>query len=279
MPQTIGRERLVADLRHLGLSSGANVLVHSSLKSIGRVEGGAPTVVDALAEAVGPSGTILVPTLTGSRDLSPENPPVYDPDETPCWTGAIPEAFRKDPRAIRSLHPTHSVAAIGPASAELLYAHEVSQTPCGPETPYLRPARPPFDGRILFIGCGLEVNTTFHGVEEMVGVPYHLQRDWCTARVVVKRRREESDEGEERRVVIRLHSYEGPRRNYPAVEDVLEKEGILTRGLIGRAQCLLLRTPEMVRVVSGMLRKDPELLIAREEKGKGWGTGDKRPGE
>lgn len=279
MPESVGLERLVSDLRDIGIPRGGNILVHSSLKSIGYVEGGAPTVVEALVSAAGPDGTVVVPTLSGNRDLGPENPPVFDPDETPCWTGAIPETFRKDPRARRSLHPTHSVAAIGPSSAALLYAHEVSQTPCGPETPYLRLARPEFEGRILFIGCGLEVSTTFHGIEELVGVPYHLQRRWCEARILTRTGEGKNVKADERRVVIRLHSYEGPRRDYPAVEGVLEKKEALARGRLGKAQCLLVRTPGTVAIVSEMLRKDPELLLAEEEKGQGWGTGERLPGE
>ena len=62
-------------------------------------------MIDALLEAVGPGGTVLVPTLTGNETLSPAHPPVFDPTRTPCWTGAIPEAFRKRPAAVRSQHP------------------------------------------------------------------------------------------------------------------------------------------------------------------------------
>src|ERR671937_347615 len=74
----LSREAIVSDLRALGLEAGALVLVHSSLSSLGWVEGSAPTVIDALLEAVSPDGTVLVPTLTGtiqdgphSRDIPP----------------------------------------------------------------------------------------------------------------------------------------------------------------------------------------------------------------
>jgi len=87
------------------------VLVHSSLSSLGCVEGGADAVIDALLDVLGPGGTLVVPTLTGTESLSAENPPRYDPDATPCWTGRVPETLRRRPGAMRSLHPTHSVAA------------------------------------------------------------------------------------------------------------------------------------------------------------------------
>src|SRR5437763_1353236 len=86
------------------------------LRSLGWVGGAAPTAIDALREAVWPGGAVLVPTLTGTIQDGPEHPPVFDPRTTPCWTGAIPETFRRLPSARRSCHPTHSVAAIGPAT-------------------------------------------------------------------------------------------------------------------------------------------------------------------
>ena len=91
----ITKEIIINGLKELGLKQGDTVLVHSSLSSFGYVDGGADTVIDALLETVGKEGTVLVPTLTGSEHLSAENPPVFDVRNTPCWTGKIPETFRK----------------------------------------------------------------------------------------------------------------------------------------------------------------------------------------
>ena len=95
--QSLSKDAIVRDLQDLGVLPGSLILVHSSLRSLGWVEGGAETVIDALLEAVAPKGTVLVPTLTGSAQLSPENPPVFDPTTSSCWTGVIPEAFRQRP--------------------------------------------------------------------------------------------------------------------------------------------------------------------------------------
>ena len=57
-------EILVKDLRNLGIKEGDVVITHSSLKSMGNVEGGADTVIDALIEAVGSEGTVLFPALS-----------------------------------------------------------------------------------------------------------------------------------------------------------------------------------------------------------------------
>src|SRR6478672_9626519 len=104
----VTRADLVEGLRALGLRLGALVQVHSSLSRLGFVEGGAETVVDALLEAVGLAGTVMVPTFNhGKADI-------YDPRTTPSISGAVTEALRKRPGAHRSIHPTHPYAAIGP---------------------------------------------------------------------------------------------------------------------------------------------------------------------
>jgi aminoglycoside 3-N-acetyltransferase len=104
-------------LKKIGLSKGDVVAVHGSLSSFGRVEGGAETVVDALLDVLGAEGTLVVPTFTYGLD-------VYDPKESPSMVGAISEAVRKRTNALRSLHPTHSVAAIGELADVVTEGHE-----------------------------------------------------------------------------------------------------------------------------------------------------------
>jgi len=241
---------IVHGLRALGLAPGDVVLVHSSLSSLGYVEGGAEAVIDALLGAVGPEGTVLVPTLTGSEGLDADHPPVYDPDETPCWTGRIPEAFRQRPDAVRSLHPTHSVAALGPRAHELTAGHEHSLTPCGPDSPYGRLAR--LGGYILLLGVGHEVNTTFHLVEEIVGVPYHMQPGLVAAQVI--------EQGRARTIHLMIHRYGSPRE-FRRLEPVFRERGIQRDGQIGEAHVRLIDAGRMVELACQALRQDPGILL------------------
>ena len=107
LDEMVTKQRLISDFRRLGLREGMDVMVHSSLSSIGAVKGGADTVVDALLAAVGRSGTLLMPSFNHKRAQ------VYNPMTTPTTNGAIPNAMWRRPQAARSMHATHAVAAIG----------------------------------------------------------------------------------------------------------------------------------------------------------------------
>ncbi len=227
------------------------MLVHAALSSFGYVEGGADAVIDALIEAVGPRGTVLVPTLTGSETLSAENPPFFDPDTTPCWTGRIPETLRRRPQAVRSLHPTHSVAAIGAHAQAFTEGHELSISPCGPDSPYGRLARA--GGYILLLGVAHSSNTTFHHVEEIVGVPYHMQPGLVAARVIV--------DGQVHTIHLMIHRY-GPSRDFERVEPILRERGIQRDGQIGRSRVKLIDAQRMVEVTRQALLQDPTFLLA-----------------
>ncbi|NPV06744.1 MAG: AAC(3) family N-acetyltransferase [Anaerolineae bacterium] len=249
----VTREDIAAGVRAIGVPPGATVLVHSSLSSFGHVVGGPHSVIQGLLQAVGPEGTVVFPTLTGSAELGPDNPPYFDVRQTPCWTGRIPEVARQHPEARRSLHPTHSVAAIGPGTAELLEGHELSPTPCGPDTPFGRLVRSD-SGYVVFLGVGLQCNTTFHHAEEVAGVTYHMQQEPVTAIIV-------DYEGRERSVRLWLHRY-GPRRNFPRPEPYFLAKGIQKMGRIANCTVRVLKARPMVEYVLDRLRQDPEYLLA-----------------
>ncbi len=247
---TVTQRDIVTGLRSLGLHSGCKLLAHSSLSSFGHVEGGADAVIDALLECVAPSGTVLVPTLTGNEHLSPDNPPVFDPICTPCWTGRIPETFRQRPDAIRSFHPTHSVAAIGPDAVALTCDHRDSIMPCDETSPYGKLAELD-DSYIALLGVAHECNTTFHHVEEIAGVSYHMQPLPVRAVIVV--------DGREIVRHIMIAKY-GTPRHFGIMEPLLEERGIQTRTRIGDAEVRLINVRRMVHVTLQALRANERLL-------------------
>ena len=105
-----------------GCVPGDTVMFHSSLKSMGHVDGGAATVYDGILDAAGPCGTVAVPSLW--YDGTPERTrDKFDVNTSPTYVGVIPETFRKDPRAFRSNNFSHAVCAIGARAEELTRDH------------------------------------------------------------------------------------------------------------------------------------------------------------
>jgi aminoglycoside 3-N-acetyltransferase len=254
MPPTITETQLSEGFAALGLPRGGKVLVHSSLRSLGQVEGGAASVIAGLLTVLGPNGTVLAPTLTGSEELSPQRPPVFDPNSTPCWTGLIPETLRRRPDAVRSTHPTHSVAALGADAARLLAGHAHSITPCDEWSPYGELAQHE-DGYILLIGVTHASNTTFHHVEELAGLPYHMQAGFTAAKIILQ--------GTTHTRHVMLHKY-GPARNFDVMEPLFLEQGIQRTGAIGAATVRLIHAPRMVRTTLRAVAADPTLLLAKE---------------
>ncbi len=248
---SITRHDIITGLRELGLKAGDSVLTHSSLSSFGHMEGGPDAVIEAIIEAVSPGGMVLFPTLTGSSELSPKNPPVFDVLNTPCWTGAIPEIARKKPGFIRSAHPSHSVCAFGARARWFTEDHEHCPTPCGFGSPYDKLAQA--GGYILLIGVTHDCNTSMHYVEEVAGVPYHMQDGTALSTITYADR-------EVVRVPVTLHKY-GVPRDFKRLEPEMLIGGIQVNGRIGESTIRLIKAREMSYLVLARLQEDPSILL------------------
>jgi len=164
---TVRPEDIARGLREVGLGAGDVAIVHSSLSSMGRVEGGARTVIDAFLDVLDPTcGTLVVPTLC-QKDMG-RRFELWDIERSPSDVGAITEAGRLHPDAIRSDHPTHSVAAIGRLAEEITAGHVTAHgrpSPWGPDafgfgSPWQ--ALYDLDGHHLFLGVTTSCNTIGH---------------------------------------------------------------------------------------------------------------------
>lgn len=109
------KESLIKDLCNMGLTGEEAIMVHSSMKSIGEVAGGADTVVDAFMEFFA-EGLFMTPTHTWAQ-MSREYD-TFNPTTEPACVGIIPNVFRKREGVVRSLHATHSIAAYGKAAVK-----------------------------------------------------------------------------------------------------------------------------------------------------------------
>ena len=177
-------------------------MVHSSLSRLGWVAGGAHAVVLALLDAVGPDGTLVMPTHSGhlTDPARWENPPVppewwpviraetpgYDAALTPTRSmGAVVECFRHLPGVRRSDHPTVSAAAHGPLRDRIVDGHARAYG-LGETSPLARLYE--VDAWVLLLGVGHANNTSLHLAEYRAD---YSPKSWATkaSPVVVEGRR------------------------------------------------------------------------------------------
>lgn len=240
---------IVDDLRALGLEEGGRVVVHSSLRAVGPVEGGADTIVDALLEVLGPQGLLVVPTFTYTTER-------FDPAVERGRTGALAEAVRLRPSAIRSLHPTHSIAALGAGAQELCAKHEdVAATDI--DSPLDRLARA--DGHVLLLGVGHIANTTVHVGESRARVPYLAISPgpaWPRLHEIVL------GNGESR--AVEYDRFPGCSRAFGVVERGLRERGEIRDGRVGRAESQLMRGRAVIEESVSLLDRDVCSLLCSD---------------
>lgn len=241
----LAKEDIVRGLKDLGVKRGDILMVHSALSSLGHVEGGADTVIDALIEAVGSRGTIAMPTLylpsiTG-RD-------VFDVEESPSQMGEITEVFRTRPGTLRSVHPTHPVAAVGARAEQLIRNHAQAPTACGRGTPFSKLAD--WGGKVLLLGVDQDRNTLLHTAEDYANSTYLSQR-------MAKYR--DPDDGEVKDLV--LEKFPGLHRNFIGLDPLFREAGIMSVGKIGKAVCRLMDAAGTIQVTVEALVKDPAAVL------------------
>jgi len=170
---TVTRRDVTAGLHHLGIASGDLVFFHSSLKSMGHVEGGPDTVLDGFLDAVGEQGTVVVPAFKLTERIGPFGS-WYDHETTPSTVGLITETLRCRVDAVRSHHPTHSVAAAGRLALAVTAPHRAAFGRISPwcdaafahNSPFDLLAR--WDAWYVLLGVSFQVQTIMHYLETML---------------------------------------------------------------------------------------------------------------
>ncbi len=163
-----GPVELLQSLRQNGIQPGDAVLVHSGMSGFGGFRGTVADIVQTFEEAVGASGTLLMPTLStaGSAVEYAKSNRVFDPQTTPSQVGLLTEVFRRSPGVVRSVHPTHSVAVWGAGKSWWIENHFSADTPCGRGSPFDRLLQR--DGKVVLAGVSISTLTYFHSAEEIL---------------------------------------------------------------------------------------------------------------
>jgi len=175
----VTRKEVHQAARAAGICPGDMVLVHSSFRSLGPVEGGAETVIAGLLDAIGPEGTLVLPTFA-QKDFANAYETWHM--DKPSDTGYLTEYFRTRPGSVRSDQATHSVAACGAKAQWLTQTHghthklfgNMGDTPFSADSPWEKMYRE--NARILMLGVTPRYTTFRHYAE------YHYVND-CLARL------------------------------------------------------------------------------------------------
>lgn len=241
---------IAAAFRKVGLETGDSLIVHSSFRSLGPVAGGPTTVIQTLLDVIGPEGNLMFPTFNSP----PAAEPYFDPDKTPARTGIIPEMGRAWPGAVRSLHPTHSVAVIGP-DAEVLTRGHLDCRAVGAGSPLDRLAK--MGGKILMIGVKNNTNTTVHVGEEYAGARKVLQFFKVPS---IKVRLPDG-----KIIDHQLDTSPSCSVAFSAIDYPLRRKGQLTDGRLGGAKILLMRGSDVIETVCEMIGDKADVLLCTWE--------------
>jgi aminoglycoside 3-N-acetyltransferase len=242
------RKQLTDAFRDLGVKGGDVLLVHSSYKSLGSVDGGPQTVIDSLLAALGQEGTLVVPTF--NFDFCRGAP--FDARDTPSRMGAITELVRTDPNSRRITHPIYSFAALGARADECASIHNVSSYGSDSFFAKLRE----WDGKIMVIGLTYNDSMTFfHHIEETEGCDYRYMKEFTG---------EYTDmHGVTSRRTYTMLVRDLDRRVETAVDpmgELLEREGIIASRRIGAATVRLMKANAVYEAAAREMRRDPKLL-------------------
>ena len=243
---SLSRADISRSLEQLGLRAGDSVFVHSSLSRMGNVAGGAAAVVQAFLDLLGADGTLMVPTFTFSRTS------VFDVNGSPSRTGAVTEAARQHPSAVRSPHPTHAPCAIGPLAAWLMEDHLLNG-PLDIGSPEDRMAKA--GGRVLLLGVDHRANSTIHVGEAYAG---SFARMTVYSPLRPARRVTIGEDGSSREVFIT--SMPGCSRGFGAIEAPMREADLIADGSVGDAPCQLMLGQAVIDTTVRLLRGNPLAL-------------------
>lgn len=257
------KESLFSYLEELKINPTGVLLVHSSYKSIGEVEGGADTVIDVLMEYM-KEGTLIIPTHTWANvGIEADRVNTMDVVGTTVCIGIIPELFRKRDGVIRTLHPTHSVGVFGKNARELASGEEKVTTPCGRNS--IMGKLLDNKGTILLLGVGFIRNTYIHGVEEWNDVPGRLSENVHDLYV-------RTHDGEVIPTPQNRHCGELGSSTYWKLEDFMKEKGAMQEGNFGDAKAMVCNAEKLYEVLSKMLAIDKEILTDNEPLNKDWAS-------
>jgi aminoglycoside N3'-acetyltransferase len=244
----LSRAEVTEQLRALGVEAGGVLLVHTSFRATRPVEGGPLGLIEALHDALGSDGTLVMPSWSGADDQP------FDPLTTPAAPdlGVVADAFWRTPGVVRGEH-CFAFAAAGPQAARITS----DPLPLPPHIPESAVGRVhDLDGQVLLLGVGHDADTSLHLAEVLAGVPYRLPK-YCT--VLRGGRPARIEYGENDHCCAR----------FVLADDWLRARGLQLEGPVGHAHARLARARDIVVIALAHLTRDPLLFLHPPSAGCG----------
>lgn len=234
------RAEVANQLRALGVQEGGVLLVHTSFRAVRPIEGGPLGLIEALRDALGPDGTLVMPAWTGADDVP------FDPASTPASEdlGIVADTFWRLPGVARSDHP-FAFAAAGPRAGEVV-ADPLPLPPHIPASPVGRVHD--LDGQVLLLGVGHDADTTLHLAELIADVPYRTPKHITGMR-------------EGRPVKIEYLENDHCCTRFDLADGWLRERGLQSEGRVGHGHARLARSRDIVDAALERLARDPLIFL------------------
>jgi len=244
----ISKQDIISEFRKMGIKSGMELEVHSSLKSFGYVEGGAITVIEALKETVGCNGSIFMPSLR----LSPSLPiseadkklgitckiKILSPDAEHSAMGLIADTFRQMADVLTG-DGIFRVSAWGKNADKVSHGFQ-----------YLIDN----GGKALQLGVDIYRLTSMHYVEDLL--PQKIRDIFKPSEEVNKIYPPEQ---------WFIETGEPPVKPWYTIQKMAFERGVIKEGLIGKCNCMLFDIWDVVGLYQQELKNNPYKLYGIEE--------------
>jgi aminoglycoside 3-N-acetyltransferase len=223
------KQDIFAQLAAMGAPRDSIVLMHSSFRLVGKVEGGIRGLLDALIEYFTKDGGLFcVPAHTWHNlgcDIT------LDMNDPLTCLGALPNVAAADERGTRSQNPIHSMTVFGDAERAKKFVEGEAYVSSGtsPESCYGKLYND--GGFVLLVGVSHSKNTFLHCVDEMIGMPNRL----CDEPVPVKVKTKSGE------IIFSQLKYPHTdytpdiSRRFPQYETAFRYHGAIRDGFVGNA--------------------------------------------
>lgn len=247
------KEALIESLQNAGIKRGTILNVRVSLKSIGRIQGGANTFLEALLETIGPEGTLVVNSFIDcySIPLSEQDAQKISTDASPSYAGALANAILKHPNCVRSKHPIQKFAAIGKWAHALMDKHTPDSDGYAvfEQLGHLGALKLSIGRKAIEIG---DVGNT-HAAIKILG--FYKKKPNKGVNYL-------TDDGTVKLYKVNWNG--GCSRGYPKLQPLYEKAGVMKHVKIGEAEAVLTDMKQTLQIDMAQLKADPSFFFCED---------------